>query len=166
MLTDNPNLSSSQLHHHITDEAKEIKGHGSPLYLSHWHRLVYRKGIIQVFLWSKWFFFCFNTLNVMKVGNKPEKHWNWLWLIAVCSTHLCLIPLHLCFLNFLPKYQTPAWGCKTSLASRESWDFFQPALGFWMFSQLSASWHCCKIIFLLHISVSPWSLLKHQNIQS
>lgn len=64
--TDSPSFSSSQPHHHampLTGDAKGIKGRVSPLYLSQLHCLVYREEIIHVVLWSKLFFFCFNTLS-------------------------------------------------------------------------------------------------------
>lgn len=61
--TDNPNFSSPQPCHAFYWWCKGIRGHGSPLYLSQWCCLFYSEERIQVFLWSKLFFFCFNTLS-------------------------------------------------------------------------------------------------------
>lgn len=61
----------------------------------------------------------------MKDGNKPEIDYDQLQHVPL---HLCCVPLCLCFLNFLLKYQTPTWGCKASLACRKSWDLFNHPL--------------------------------------
>lgn len=170
MLWDNPNFSRWQPHHHalhIADDAKEFRGHGSPLYSSQWHCLVYREEIIQGFL-QIFGLFCLGTLHFEVLG-----YTGWRMGTNLRSTEigydqlqcapldLCFTPLHLCFLNFLLKHQTPTWDCKNSLASRKNWDLYNQPLAFECFFFECWSYQlfgiCCKIIFLHHISVSTWS---------
>lgn len=129
--TENPNFSRWQPHHHalhITDDAKEFRGHGSPLYSSQWHCLVYREEIIQGFL-QIFGLFCLGTLHFKVLGYTGWRTGTNLRSAEIgydqlqCAPlDLCFTPLHLCFLNFLPKHQTPTWDCKNSLASRKNWD--------------------------------------------
>lgn len=151
--TDNPNFSSPQPHHcamHITDDTKEIRGHGSTFYLSQWHCLVYREEIILAFLWSNLFSFCFNTLGFKVLryvaANLRSSEIGYDQLQCV-PLHLCFLPLHLCFLNFLPNFLPQPEFHKCSDQKKELGSF-PPALGFWMFSQLSASWHLLQDHFL------------------
>lgn len=168
MLTDNSNLSSSQPHHHITDEAKEIKGHGSPLYLSQWHCLVYREEIMQVFLWSNLFFFCFNTLRYTgwRMGTNlrsTEIGYDWLQCVPLI---FALFHFTSAFWIFYLNIRLQPGAAKPLWPAERAGIFFNQPLAFECFHSYQLLGIPCKIIFLLHVSVSTWSLFKYQNIES
>lgn len=155
---DNPNFSSSQPHHcamHIADDAEEIRGHGSPLYLSQWHCLVYREQIIQVFLWSKLFSFCCNTLSFKGAWDEGWRQtWEALKLVMVsCSVFhfsFALFPFASAFWIFCPNFY-PSLGFTSSLGSRKSWGLYNQPLAFGCFHSylyVKMFWHLLQDHFL------------------
>lgn len=104
----------------------------------------------------------------MKDESKPEKLWNWLWSVAVCSTSPLLYSLYLCFLNFLPKFLPQPGFHKLCPAERAGVFPTSP----WLLDVFTAicMWRCfgicCKTISLHHMSVSTWSLVQMHEISN
>lgn len=138
--------------------------------------LVYREERIQVFLQSKFLILCLGTFSFIVL-----RYTGWRTGTNLRSTEdgyyqLQCIPIHLCFLSLLPKYQTPSYGiliswyCKSSLASRKHWNLSNLHLALEYFHGYQLLWHVLQDYFLVRrickYMVSPYKYTSYQNIWS